>query len=89
MRSDAKQKTLDALKRLEGLGRKLRTSVEDDTYCPEVLELVLAMQGHLKHIQGMVLESHLSTCAQKKLSSPQDKDAFIAELIKVVGLSKR
>lgn len=88
MRADAKQKTLDAIKRLEGLTKKLRSSVEDDAYCPSVLELVLAMQGHLKHIQGTVLESHLSTCAKKQLSS-RDKDAFISELIKVVGLSKR
>lgn len=89
MRSDAKKKTLDAIKRLEGLTEKLRRDVEDDAYCPKILELVLAMQGHLKHIQATVLESHLHTCAAKKLTSDKDKDAFITEVIKVVGLSKR
>lgn len=89
MRTDAKKKTLDAIKRLEGLTVKLRKTVEDDAYCTQILELALAMQGHLKHIQAAVLESHLHTCAAKKLSSPEDKDAFIAEVIKVVGLSKR
>ena len=89
MKMDAKKKTLDAIKRLEGLTAKLRKTVEDDAYCAQILELALAMQGHLKHIQAAVLESHLHTCAAKKLSSPSDKDAFIAEVIKVVGLSKR
>ncbi len=89
MRTDARKKSLDAIKRLEGLMKKLHKEVENDTYCARILETALAMQGHLKHIQAAVLESHLHTCAKKKLSSPGDKDAFIAEVIKVVGLSRR
>ena len=89
MRTDAKKKTLDAIKRLEGLTVKLRKTVEDDAYCAQILELALAMQGHLKHIQAAVLASHLHTCAAKKLSSPKGKEAFIDEVIKVVGLSQR
>jgi CsoR family transcriptional regulator, copper-sensing transcriptional repressor len=89
MRSDAKKKTLDAIKRLEGLTVKLRAQVESDAYCADILELALAMQGHIKHIQSAVLESHLHTCASKKLSSSADKDDFIAEIIKVIGLSRR
>lgn len=89
MLADAKKNSLDAIKRLEGLTRKLRGMVEDDAYCPKVLEITLAMQGHLKHIQGTVLESHLSTCAEKKLTSSREKEAFIRELLAVIGLSKR
>lgn len=89
MRTDAKKKTLDAIKRLEGLIVKLRKSVESDEYCARVLELALAMQGHLKYIQSTVLESHLHTCATKKLASPKDKEAFITEVLNVVGLSRR
>lgn len=89
MRDDAKKKTLNAISRLEGLMAKLHKDVEDDVYCAQILELALAMQGHLKHIQAAVLESHLHTCAEKKLSSPNDKEAFIDEVIKVVGLSRR
>ncbi|MEK7136912.1 MAG: metal-sensing transcriptional repressor, partial [Patescibacteria group bacterium] len=61
MRQDAKKKTLDAIKRLEGLLGRLRKEVEEDVYCAKILELALAMQGHLKHIQAAVLESHLHT----------------------------
>lgn len=89
MKQDAKKKTLDAIKRLEGLTAKLRAQVEEDAYCAQILELALAMQGHIKHIQSAVLESHLHTCAAKKLSTPADKDAFINEVLSVVGLSRR
>ncbi len=89
MRADAKKKTLDAIKRLEGLTAKLHQLVDDDAYCTKILEIALAMQGHLKHIQGHVLESHLYTCAGRKLSSSSEKNAFIAELVQVIGLSKR
>lgn len=91
MRQDYKKQTQAAIKRLEGLMVKLKTMIEEDAYCPQILQLVLAMQGHIKHIQGHVLESHLHTCAERKLASKSDaeKDAFIADLVKVIGLSQR
>lgn len=89
MRDDYKQRARDAIRRLEGLTEKLKTMLEQDANCPQVLELVLAMQGHMRHIQGHVLESHLHTCADRKLRSASERDAFITELVKVIGLSKR
>lgn len=85
-----KKKVLDAIKRLEGLTRKLHLLVEEGGHCPELLRMALAMQGHIKHIQGQVLESHLHTCAPKSLAtSGKKQDAFIAELLNVIGLSSR
>jgi CsoR family transcriptional regulator, copper-sensing transcriptional repressor len=89
MRDTAKKKTLAAIKRLEGLTAKLRSMTEEDAYCGDILEQALAIQGHVKYIQGTILESHLHTCAAKKLASPKDKEAFINEVIHVVGLSRR
>ena len=89
MKTEAKKKSLDTIKRLEGLTKKLRILVEDDAYCSEILQIALAMQGHIKHIQSAVLESHLHTCGAKKLTSEKEKDVFIAEIINVIGLSKR
>lgn len=88
MKQEAQKKTLDAIRRLEGLTARLRAMVGENEYCPKILEIALAMQGQLKYIQSAVLENHLHTCAGKKLAS-KDKSAFIAELIKVIGLSTR
>lgn len=88
MLPDQKTKVLAALKRLNGLSKKVEEIVEVDECCTEVLRNILAMKGHLDHIQAQVLESHLLTCAEKKLAS-KEKQAFIEELLKVIGLSKR
>lgn len=84
MRSDTKEKALNAMKRLDGLTKKLRAMAEKDAPCVQILEITLAMQGH-------VLKHHLHACAEKKLTSNSgpEKEAFIAELLKVIDLSKR
>lgn len=89
MRTDYKKKALEGVKRLEGLMKKVRAMVENDEYCPHILENLLAMHGHIKHIQGQVLESHLHTCAQEKMKKEKDFDGFIADIIRTIGLSTR
>lgn len=89
MRADYKKNALAGIKRLEGLVKKVHTMIEEDAYCPHILENLLAVQGHVKHVQGEVLESHLQTCAQKKMRTEKDYDGFIAEIIRTIGLSSR
>ncbi len=88
MLPDHKEKAKAALKRLNGLSAKLERMIDEDDYCPDLLQMALNMKGHLEHIQGQILESHLKTCAQRKLGTEQEQ-AFVDELIKVIGLSKR
>lgn len=84
-----KSKAIAALKRLDGLSNKVRSMLEEDAYCPEILRNVLAMKGHLEHVQAKILESHMKTCAPKQLSSAKHRDAFVQELLNVFGLSTR
>lgn len=88
MRSDYKTKAIEGVKRLEGLTKKVRTMIENDEYCAHILENLLAMHGHVKHVQAQVLESHLHTCAKDKMKE-KDYDGFIAEIIRTIGLSSR
>lgn len=91
MLPDQKSKAIAALKRLDGLSKKVHQMLENDDYCPEILRNVLAMKGHLDHVQARILESHMKTCAPKKLASgsEEDRDSFVEELLKVFGLSTR
>lgn len=89
MRADYKKKALDGIKRLEGLTKKIRTMIENDDYCPHILENLLAMKGHVTHVQGQVLDSHLHTCARGKMKTEKDFDGFITEIIRTIGLSNR
>jgi DNA-binding FrmR family transcriptional regulator len=85
MLSERKEKALAALKRLAGLQKKVETMIGADAYCVDILEQLLAMQGHVKHVQSQVLESHLRT-ASKKIPSSR---AFVDELTHAIGLSQR
>lgn len=89
MRPDSKKKALEGMKRLEGLVKKVRAMIEDDEYCTHILQNLLAMQGHIKHVQGQVLESHLHTCAKGKMRQEKEYHAFIADIIRTIGLSGR
>lgn len=89
MRPDSKKKALAGIKRLEGLTKKVHSMIENDEYCSDILENLLAMHGHVKHIQGQVLESHLHTCAKEKMKKEKDYDGFITEIIRTIGLSSR
>ncbi len=89
MRADYKKKALEGIKRIEGLTKKVHAMIENDEYCPHTLENLLALQGHVKHVQGRVLESHLQICAKQKMKKEKDYDGFIAEIIRTIGLSSR
>lgn len=89
MRDDYKKKALDGMKRLDGLMKKTHEMIERDEHCPRILETLLAMKGHIEHIQGKILESHLHTCAKEKMKKEKDYDGFIAEIIRTIGLSSR
>lgn len=83
-----KDKAKAALKRLNGLSAKLEQMIEEDSYCPKLLEMALAMKGHIEHVQGQILESHLKTCAKKNLGTKHEEQ-FVKELLNVIGLSTR
>jgi CsoR family transcriptional regulator, copper-sensing transcriptional repressor len=89
MRADYKKKALAGIKRMEGLTKKVHSMIEADEYCPQILENLLALKGHIEHIQGQVLESHLQTCARNKMKKEKDYDGFIAEIVRTIGLSRR
>jgi DNA-binding FrmR family transcriptional regulator len=88
MLPSAKKQSIDTITRMDGLLRKLSRMIDEGAYCPKMLEIVLALQGHVDYMQGVILESHLRTCGEKNLRSKQ-KEKFIEELLRVIGLSTR
>ena len=88
MLSANKIKALAAIKRLQGLTKKVEELIETDAYCIEILRNTLALKGHIANIQAEILDSHLHTCAETKLAS-SSKEEFITELLQVIELTKR
>lgn len=86
-----KKKTLNRLKRARGQIDGILKMIEQDKYCSDVITQVLALQGALKRVTPLILESHLNTCGAKHLASKDKKkrDKFIKEIVKTCELSSR
>ena len=69
MLSANKIKALAAIKRLQGLTKKVEELIETDAYCIEILRNTLALKGHIANIQAEILDSHLifrSLCKKRR-----------------------
>jgi len=86
-----KKKALIRLKKAKGQIDGIIKMIEEDKYCGDILTQMLALQGAVKGVAPLLVESHLHTCGEKKLTSkdPQEKEDFIKEIIKVCELSSR
>lgn len=86
-----KTKALNRLKRSKGQIEAVITMIEDDVYCIDVLTQLLAVQGAVKGLAPLILESHLHTCSAQHLASKdtKKKEKFIQELVSAFKFSNR
>ena len=54
--------------------------VEEDTYCPEVMKQLAAVQGSLQQASRRVLRNHLETCVADAMRAGQ-VDEIVDELM--------
>lgn len=79
------------LKRMKGQLEGIIRMIEQDQYCADIITQVLALQGALKGVPPLILESHLHTCGAEHLHSDDEKkkQKFIREIVKTIELSNR
>jgi DNA-binding FrmR family transcriptional regulator len=80
-----KDKALKLAKQSQGTIAKVISMIEDDKYCPEIIQQVDSVNGLLKSVKRELLTGHLDTCAVEQLK--KNKESAIAELIKIYNLS--
>ncbi|CEJ44017.1 metal-sensitive transcriptional regulator [Umezakia ovalisporum] len=56
------RKIVNRLSRIEGHIRGIKTMVQQDTPCPDVLLQIAAVRGALDKVARIVLDEHLSEC---------------------------
>ncbi len=63
--------------------------VEDDAYCIDVVNQVVAIQRALKKVNGMVLDGHLHSCVTEAMRGTDEgaRDRVLTELIQVFEAS--
>ena len=80
---DLERALINRLNRIEGQVRGVRSMVEDDAYCVDILTQVSAISSALSSFARELLESHLRSCVVEDIKN--ERDGAVDELVGVVG----
>lgn len=80
-----KTKSLKLAKQARGTLDKVISMIENDAYCPEIIQQADSVAGLLRSVKKELLAGHLDTCMIKRLK--ENKDDAISELLKIYNLS--
>jgi len=86
-----KAKVQTALKKTSSLIAKIQKMAEEDKYCIDVIQQVLAAQGLLRSVTDTLLEGHLSHCFRTAMQSGNAKrqEEITAELLKIMRTAQK
>ncbi len=86
-----KKSVLINLKKTRSLIEKIMKMVEEDKYCIDIMQQVLASIGLLKSVNQKLLENHLNSCFSEGIISKnkKKKEKLIKEILRVVELKNR
>lgn len=79
----------DVRKRLnyiEGHLKGIRTMVEEDRYCVEILRQTYAVRMAIEKLEAIILEQHLQQCVPEAIASGK-ADEVIDELVQLYSLA--
>ena len=79
-----------ALKKAKTSIDNILKMIDEDKYCVEILQQILAIHGLLKSAANKILVNHLNTCFISGMNTNDSKEKIklINELIEVLSLKK-
>ncbi len=85
MTEEHKREILNRLKSVEGHVRGIERMVDENAYCIEVINQILAVQRALDKVNSMILERHLQTCVTTAIRGDDaaERERVIAEIMDV------
>lgn len=74
------------MRRVEGQARGIIKMMEDDRYCVDILQQLIALEAAARKARTKVLDIHAKHCIQEALASNDtvDQSEKVAELISLV-----
>lgn len=79
---DLHERIVHRLKITCGHLQKVKSMVENDAYCIDILHQSQAIQKALKEIDNLILENHLESCVTQAIKEGRQKEA-ITEVMNV------
>ena len=85
MSDDRNQDIVRRLKSVEGHVRGIERMVEENAYCVDVVNQILAVQRALRKVSGLVLDRHLHSCVTHAILGDDKaaKERVLDELLEV------
>jgi DNA-binding FrmR family transcriptional regulator len=83
--SPDKARALKLAKQAQGTLAKVIKMIEDDVYCPEIIQQADSALGLQKTMRRELLSGHLDSCAFERLK--ENKKEAIDELMKIYNLN--
>jgi CsoR family transcriptional regulator, copper-sensing transcriptional repressor len=84
-----KKRAIHRAKILKGQLEGLINAIENEEYCPVLLEQSLSIQRSLKSLDAFLLENHLRTHVTHQMQDKGETEKAIKELIKVYTLANK
>jgi len=82
---EKKTRSLKLSKQAKGTLEKVINMIENNEYCPEIIQQTDSVIGLLKSVKRELLAGHLNTCVADRMRS--DKNGAVKELLKIYNLS--
>jgi DNA-binding FrmR family transcriptional regulator len=76
---------LKRLRRIEGQTRGLQTMVEDDRWCPDILQQIAAVRAALDSVALKLAEGHVQHCMAQGAGDAPRRDEMTTELMQAMG----
>lgn len=80
---DEKKLLVNRLSRIEGQVRGVKTMVENDAYCADILVQVSAISAALGSFNKELLAEHIRTCVKEDIKNGNDEK--VDELVALLG----
>ncbi len=84
-----KNRALHRAKILKGQFDGLIKAIDEEVYCPVLLEQSLSIQRSLKSLNSFLLENHLRSHVKDQMEQKGGNEKAVKELIKIYNLSNK
>jgi CsoR family transcriptional regulator, copper-sensing transcriptional repressor len=83
--SEMKDDLLTRLRRIEGQTRGIQGMVEDDRWCPDILQQIAAVQAALDKVALGLTQGHVQHCMAQGGDDPKRRAEMTEELMRALG----
>jgi CsoR family transcriptional regulator, copper-sensing transcriptional repressor len=87
----SKKDTATALKKAQTSIQNILQMIDEDKYCIDILQQILAVNGLLKSASDKILQDHLHTCFSEgmKINNKKHREKLIEEVVSIIDLKSR